>query len=350
MKLLRKKILKRVLLAIFWMAMALGTIFLLVKGLNKKEEKSCAGIIIEILGSGTVSFTDKNDVLALINKYNDGKITGKLIRSFDIQRLEKELLKDVWLNKADLFFDNNGVLNVRIREREPFARLFTTNGESFYIDDSIAILPLSSRHTARLPVFTGFQGNSNRLTKADSSLLVCIKKMGQYILVDTFLMSMIDQIDINSLNQFELIPKMGDQVVLFGDTSQMDQKFKKFNLFYTKVIPKYGWNKYNKIDLQYNNQLVARIKGKEDIIEDSLRTIRIMKTLADFSSKMASDSTRYFSQDNELNSTDISMVLGSLQRDEGSENSVANDTQLVVINKKAINIQDKTKRINIKKN
>ena len=350
MKFIKKKILKRIFLALLWLSLSFGTAFLMAKGYNKKGEKKCTGINIEILGSGTVSFTDKNDVLALINKNNEGKITGRLISSFDIQKLESELLKDVWLKKADLYFDNNEVLNVRILEREPFARLFTTGGESFYIDDSIAILPLSSRHTARLPVFTGFQGNLTRLNKADSNLLVSIKKMGAYILKDTFLMSMIDQIDINSFNQFELIPKMGDQIVLFGDTSQMEQKFKKFNLFYTKVIPIYGWNKYSKIDLQYNNQLVARIKGREEIIEDSLRTLRIMKTLADFSSKMASDSTRSILDDNELNSTDISMVLSSLQRDEGSDSPESSDTQSVIINKKIINTQDKSKTRNIKKN
>ena len=84
----------------------------------------------------------------------------------------------------------------------------------------------------------------------------------------------------------------------------------------------FGWKKYSKLNLEYKNQLVASIRGKDEVIADSMRTIKIMKTLAEFSSKMASDTTKGYAQDNELNSTDISMILNSLQRDE-SEDTVA---------------------------
>ena len=64
--------------------------------------------------------------------------------------------KTQWIKKAELFFDNNNVLEVRITEREPIARIFTTSGSSFYIDSSLARLPLSDKFSPRLPVFTDF--------------------------------------------------------------------------------------------------------------------------------------------------------------------------------------------------
>jgi len=42
--------------------------------------------------------------------------------------------------------------------------------------------------------------------------------------------------------------------------------------------------------LQYNNQIVAKIKGKEDIAADSLRTIQLMTLMAERAEKMAADS------------------------------------------------------------
>ena len=232
------------------------------------------------------------------------------------------------------------MLCVEIQEREPLARVFTNNGASFYLDDSITILPLSNRHTARLPVFTSFSGSLNQLNKFDTALLKSIKTMGAFILKDSFLMSMIDQIDINKKNEFELIPKMGDQTIIFGDTSDLSQKFEKFELFYKKVVPVYGWKKYCKVNLEYKNQLVASIRGKDIVMADSMRTLKIMKTLAEFSSKMSADTSRGYAQDNELNSTDISMILNSLQRDETEDSVVPHYNSPATTKKNTINLNN----------
>ena len=122
-----------------------------------------------------------------------------------------------------------------------------------------------------------------------------------------------------------MIPKLGDQTILFGDTSNLVQKFQKFELFYKKVVPIYGWKKYSKINLEYKNQLVASIRGKEEVIADSMRTLKIMKTLAEYSSKMASDTLKGIGQENDLNATDISIILNSLQREEGADSDSIKD-------------------------
>ena len=55
-----------------------------------------------------------------------------------------------------MWFDNRNVLHVEVYEREPIARIFTTAGNSFYIDSTERKLPLSDKMSARVPVFTGF--------------------------------------------------------------------------------------------------------------------------------------------------------------------------------------------------
>jgi len=340
---LNKIKIKKIMLATFWLLLIGGAIFLMVAALQKKEAAVCKGLKIEISGGSNNFFIDKQDIKELIQQQLGQKIIGRSIRDFNLEKIETELKKDVWLKKVAIFFDNNGVLCVEIQEREPLARVFTLNGESFYLDDSAKILPLSSRHTARLPVFTGFSGSLKQLQKSDSVFLKSIKRMGEYILKDSFLMSMIDQIDINKKNQFELIPKLGDQVALFGDTSNLVQKFEKFELFYKKVVPVYGWKKYAKINLEYKNQLVASIRGKDEVIADSIRTLKMMKTLAEFSSKMASDTTKGYVQDNDLNSIDVSMILNSLQREESEDTNAVYNVNKKTPPKTNVSIQNNKK-------
>ena len=54
---------------------------------------------------------------------------------------------------------------------------------------------------------------------------------------------------------------------------------------------KAGWNRYSSINLQYNNQVVAKLRNKEDILADSLRTLQLLQIMADHAAAMASDSS-----------------------------------------------------------
>jgi len=317
-------------LGLLWTILATGTVSVMVYAFNKKEKAVCKGIEIDIQGANTNLFVDKQDIISIIKKYASENAIGKPIRQFKIQKMESELLKDVWLNKAVIYFDSKGVLKVIVHEREPIARIFTVDGRSFYIDETVKILPLSNKHTARLPVFTNYPSFPLNPTKADTALLSSVCAMSSNIIKDAFLMSMIDQIDIDRNGNFELIPKLGDQMVLFGDTTDLSNKFEKFKLFYAKVIPVHGWSRYNKINLQFKNQVVASIRGKQDIIADSLRTLQIMKRLAEFSSKMASDTTQNYSVQNEIADNDISLILQSFSREDSSE-----DEPILNVNKPA---------------
>ena len=323
MKPINKSKFKKIVSLTVWILLGLSTIALLVSAIYIKETKKCTGISIQILGVSNNFFIDKNDVQEIIKNTVGNKINGKPIREFDLNKIEKELKKDVWISKADLYFDRNGILKAEILEKEPIARVFSNDGNSFYIDDSINRLPLSNKHAARLPVFTNFSTSLKVMTKADSNLLRGIKQMSLYIQKDSFLMAMIDQVYIIGQDQYELIPKMGDQIVLFGDEKNMEKKFEKFKLFYKKIVPQYGWSKYSKIKLDYENQIVATVRGKEDVVADSLRTMAMMRAMAEYNLRMAGDTTQTILQDNATNTTSDSLIFRSFERDDLEESSVA---------------------------
>jgi cell division protein FtsQ len=301
-----------------WTGIGCICIILLAAGIKSKNASICKGIDISIKGENV--FIGKQDVTEVVQSFAGKKITGKAIDEFDLVAMENALKKEVWIKKAELFFDNNNVLQAEIHEREPVARVFSAGGNSFYIDSTMMMLPLSDKLSARVPVFTNFPSEAKVLSKPDSNLLKDIKAISLFIQKDSFLMAMIEQVEITGQRQFEMVPKIGDQLIVFGDAKDAEQKFTKLKLFYRKVIPKFGWSRYDVISLQYKGQLVAKIKGKEDVKADSLRTLEMMQAIASYSSKMASDSTQTIQQDNTRNSTDISLILQSFQRDDAEPN------------------------------
>lgn len=304
--------------ALLWLVVSAGCVTLLISAVRSKETKVCKGVEINITGVSNTFFIDKTDVYNIIKNFGGDSTQKKSLASIDLGRIEKALEKDVWVKNAELYFDNNNFLKVSVEEREPIARLFTTSGNTFYIDSSCMMLPLSDKFSARLPVFTGFTSDAKILSQKDSSLLSSVKNIGIKILADTFLMAMIDQVDIDANRSFELVPKLGKQRIVFGDATDADSKFTKLKLFYKDVITQSGWNRYSVINLQYKNQVVATIRGKEDVAADSLRTLELMKFIADDAARRSADSSQIFLPDTDRRGADSSLIQQSMEReDEG---------------------------------
>jgi cell division protein FtsQ len=314
---------KKITFAILWLVVGVSTAVLLAAAIRKKDTAHCKKIDVKITGIenslfGDEKFVDEKDILNTIKKVCNTNPIGKSIGSFDLKKIEIELEKSKWVKNAELFFDNNDILKVKVQEREPVARVFTTGGTSFYIDSAINVLPLSDKFSARLPVFTGFPSDKVILSPADSNLLREVKIISGAIQKDSFLMAMIEQVDITAQYNFEMIPKIGNQVIVFGNATDAEEKFSKLQLFYKQVMVKAGWGRYSEINVQFKNQLLAKRRGAEDKTADSVRTLQLMQLIAVNAAKQAEDSVQTILQDNTNNTADGSMIQQSVERDDNS--------------------------------
>ncbi|MBL0145514.1 MAG: hypothetical protein IPP48_06895 [Chitinophagaceae bacterium] len=317
---------KQILIIAVWVLLATSAIVLLVAAIKKRDDKKCNEIVVSIIGSESNFFIEKNDVLEILKKANKAEIVGCPIGKIDLRLLETELEKNTWIKKAELFFDNKETLKVNIEEKIPVARIFSLAGTSFYIDSTISKLPLSDKFSARLPIFTGFQSDKATLSSADSVVLNQVKLLSMAIQKDSFLMAMIEQVDITPQATFDLIPKIGNQVIQFGAATEVESKMLRLKLFYKQVMAKESWNKYSSINLQYANQIVAKRRDATDISADSLKAIQIMQLIAANAERQAGDSLQTMQQDNSSNSADSTIILQSLERDdEGASNQNASE-------------------------
>ncbi len=247
---------KKLLLTTIWMAVGAGTVVLLVAAAQNQNGKLCKDVIVTIKGIDGTEYVSKKQILQTISGGRPDLMKGQLIKTFDLQQLEELLETNLWIRNAELFFDNNDVLHADITEREPVARVFRVDGESFYIDDMGDQLPITNEQIARVPVFTSFPNESTYGKLKDSVLQQQVKEMGHFILKNDFWMAQVDQLNISNY-EFELIPKLGNHIILFGDGNQIAPKFNRLLLFYNKIMNKTGWNYYSALDVRYNKQLVA---------------------------------------------------------------------------------------------
>jgi cell division protein FtsQ len=258
MKLSRKKI-RQIIAAAFWLSAGVCLVVFLIAAMKKRDDKTCAGMNIEISDVKNNLFADKNDIAGMIINMCS-TVKGKPVKDFDLQFMEKTLENNMWIKDAELFFDNNEMLQVKIKERQPIARIFTTTGKSFYIDNDWIRLPLSNKFSARVPAFTNCPLDKTKWNATDSTLLNQIQSISSFLEKNNFWAAQIEQIDFSEKKQFELYPQIGEHKIVFGNGDNLETKFKKLYIFYKEVLAKTGWNTYSIIDVQYKEQVVATKK------------------------------------------------------------------------------------------
>lgn len=260
---------------------------LLMAAISKRNKGLCNDYSITIKGVRSNYFIDKKDVEQLLKKTAKGDIKGQLVSDINLHELERMLESNTWISDAELYFDNKDVLHVAITEKEPIARLFSTDGNSFYIDKAGERMPLSEKLSARVPVFTGFPGKK-KLSAADSVLLRNVTAVANYIFTDSFWLAQVAQIDITPERNFEMIPVVGNHIVKMGQGENIEKQFNRLMIFYKQVLSKTGFDKYKIIDVQYTDQVVAsRYAGNAKI--DSVQLRRNVERLLQQSREAESD-------------------------------------------------------------
>jgi cell division protein FtsQ len=265
----KRKTIRRILVLGGWLLVISGITTLLVAANRKEKEHACKDILIGIKGNEGKFYVEKEDVLQLMEKTADGPLLQRNITAINLKKLEDGLKTNPWIMNAELYFDSKDALHVFVEEREPVARVFTTAGNSFYMDSSGARMPLLDKMSIRVPVVTGFT-SARKLNTTDSALLQQTKQVVQFIYNNEFWNAQVGQIDITTEKKFELIPLIGDHIIKLGDGEDVETKLNKLYVFYKQVMSKAGFNKYAALDIQFQGQVVA-IKREATSPVDSIQ-------------------------------------------------------------------------------
>ncbi len=234
----------------------------------KQRSVLCKSILIDINRDDENYFINKADVLKILYSSGDSLI-GTKIDEIPLSLLERLIVANKYIKSAKVFIDIKGNLQVEINQRKPLIRIINSTYQSFYIDEDGNKMPLSNLYSARSIVCNGnilesYDGKNDTLQTALASSLYALSK---FIKANEFWEAQIEQIYIEQNNDFVFIPRVGDHKIIFGDTTNMVEKFDNLMIFYNKALPKVGWQTYHTINVKYKGQIVA---SRNDIAEPVL--------------------------------------------------------------------------------
>jgi len=278
-----------------WGCLSAGVLVLLVAAIRYRNNNACKGLVINLTGSAI----SRKDILTLLSPAGTPKIRDRAVQSFDLRRLSTTLDRNIWVQKARLFFDNNNVLHVDVTERTPVTRIFTEDGNSFYLDSTGVRLPLLTQVPVQLPVFTGYpplkagtRGIDAPRRGADSVLNAGVSQISAFLRQDPYWMAQIAQINITPERTFEMAPETGNYSISLGDGNDIAAKFHRLFLFDQQVLSRVGVERYARIDVSYAGQVVATRKGSEQRRYDSLQGLNNIRELIRSAQQLQPDTLR----------------------------------------------------------
>ena len=188
------------------------------------------------------------DILNLLNSQKISPV-GLKINEINTNEMEEIISKQPFVESVDCYKTPGNKIGIKIRQRVPLLRVMANNGENYYVDQKGETMPVPTGSTAYVPIITG--NVSKDFAKKE------LYAFGLFLRDNSLWNAQIEQINVTAQKELELIPRVGENVIFLGKPENYEEKLDRLKTFYEKGLNKVGWNKYSRISLEFNNQIIC---------------------------------------------------------------------------------------------
>lgn len=244
--------------------------FLLSFSLKRFNNKPIENIAVNLAKTkNPVYFIDEKEVKEIVKNSNPTKRIGDI----DIPELEKKLNQLPSVDSANVYMNLNGILNLDIKQRVPIFRL-NKNEENFYVDEKGNEFPTSKNYSYPCMLVRGDIKKSEYKKLAE-----LVEKIDRDDFSKRFFIGISKEKD-----SYNLLTSEGNYKVEIGDLDRIDMKVKGFKTFVEKYLIDQNSEKYSKISVKYDNQIVttlnAHYKENDSIIKVGNKELAILPVIA----------------------------------------------------------------------
>ncbi|MDR2407378.1 MAG: hypothetical protein LBE13_04605 [Bacteroidales bacterium] len=238
------------------------------------KEQKYDKIVYKIEYPSDTLFTEKEFDRYVSKNYPS--IVGNPFDSVNLSMLEKRIETYPYISNADVI-NNRGTLIIKATQDKIIAKIFNNRNEQFFLAESGKLVPKTKNTAGRILVVNGainrryavnyFVYNEDK-NKSKFSTLNLVWRIAIFIEKDPFWKAQISQIYVNDKQELELIPTIGEHVVLFGNVNANEnvdavikQRFDNLKHLYIEGFKITGWNKYTSINLKYGTEIPCKRKS-----------------------------------------------------------------------------------------
>lgn len=241
-----------------------GYIIFAVTSFNnpKRLVTKCTKVEIDIADETTYGFLDAKEIKAILERKGIYPM-GRRLDDISPRNIESILNHSPFVSTAQCHKTIDGHVVITVTQRSPLVRIKSERGDDYYLDENGGIMP-NSKYVSDLIIVTG------EVSRTFARRYISI--LARVIMADDFWRNNIVQINVQHDLGIEIVPRVGDHIVFLGylplsaKQSERDEevtvfvreKLKRLRNFYRYGLSVAGWNKYQRIDIQYDNQIICK--------------------------------------------------------------------------------------------
>tara|TARA_B100000282_G_C31719641_1_gene485302 strand:- start:7 stop:720 length:714 start_codon:yes stop_codon:yes gene_type:complete len=169
------------------------------------------------------------------------------VKSIDLNKIESKVLEIPYIDKVSSSIDIQSNFSLEIVEKKPIIDL---KDYDFYLSEMGQRIPRIENKKLNIKSFFG---------KIDSIVFYDLASMAKYINNDNFFIEHIKYIYADSTSFYFSVNDYKYQVKL-GNLNHFENKLKKYKGFYATKVNTDLLKNFNKLDLNFNNQVIAQKK------------------------------------------------------------------------------------------
>lgn len=239
---------KRIFLSIILLAVLVYLVAAVTVFNRKPAGQTCVGIELAISDSASAGFITPEEVRGILARSGLNP-AGKPLDEIDLAAIEKALSGHVLIDRAECYKTPSGNIRVEVSQRIPILHVMSNNGDDYYVDDKGTTLPANGKCVACVPIATG----SIEKSFATRNLY----KFAVFLQHNPFWSAQVEQLNVLANRNVEIVPRVGNYIIFLGKLENYESKLERVNEFCRKALNQVGWNKYKRISVEMDNQIVC---------------------------------------------------------------------------------------------
>ena len=183
-----------------------------------EDSRLCRGVDLHITDSLHFDLIDEEMVLAVLQEHSIDPV-GMPLEEIEPEKIEATLLMHPLVGKVQCYKTGGDMLRINLSSKVPLVRVINNRGQD-----------------------------------SAGELLEVVRVIDR----SEFWKAQVEQINVTKDGQIELVPRVGDHLLILGTAQDVENKLQRLMNFYEKGLDNVGWNKYRSISVAYENQVVCK--------------------------------------------------------------------------------------------
>jgi len=219
---------------------------------TRASRQVCRGVSVTINDPERNGFVAVSDIL---RDLADQKIQpeGLGVRKIDVQGIEQTLAGCDNIESVNCVLLTNDTLLIEVQPLKPLVRVFDRNEQDYYINRVGKRMNASVHYHIDVPVVSGEFSEALKPT--------VVLPYIDYFTAHPGWDRLVSALHVTPKGDIIMVPVIKGHVVNLGDTTDIDNKFRRLRSFYSLVMPVKGWQYYDTLSVKWRSRVIATRRG-----------------------------------------------------------------------------------------